>query len=195
MSNPRPSIAVLLLAGLVLAGCATPENDTPANDGLESTPGGDDGDEQPDLQVDDTELDGTDDDGQRGQDFQGDQLTEADVTSRMSPLGEHLVDGQGRTLYMFTADAEGTRTCTGDCLQTWPVFSTGDEVPTVDGQAREELVGTIAGDGAGQQVTYNDQPLYYYVGDDQVGDINGQGIGGQWFAVASEGVPIEEESY
>src|SRR6056297_569450 len=125
MSNPRPSIAVLLLAGLVLAGCATPESDTPANDGLESTPGGDDGDEQPDLEVDETDLDGTDDDGQRGQDFAGEQLTEADLTSRMSPLGEHLVDGHGRTLYVFTADPDRTRTCTGDCLQTWPVFSTG----------------------------------------------------------------------
>ena len=33
------------------------------------------------------------------------------------------------------------------------------------------------------QVAYNDIPLYYYAGDEQPGDINGQGVGGVWFIV------------
>jgi len=72
------------------------------------------------------------------------------------------------------------------------VFST-EEPPTVDGQVRQELVGTIPAEDGGLQVTYNDQPLYYYVGDDEVGDLEGQGVAGAWFVVATEGTPIEQE--
>lgn len=183
----------LVLAGLFLAGCATPQSDTPSDLELEGTPGSEDVDEQPDPDPDlaEPEPDADDSDRQAGDVFEGEMLTEADVTTRESSLGIHLVDGQGRTLYVFTADPDGERTCTGSCLETWPIFSTDEEAPSVDGEVREELVGTIAGEDGGRQVTYNDQPLYYYVGDDAVGDLEGQGVGGQWFAVSPEGPPIE----
>lgn len=183
----------LVLAGLLLAACATPQADTPADLEVEGTPGSEDVDEEPDPDVTETEPDIDDPDRQAGDVFEGEMLTEADMTTRESPLGTHLVDGQGRTLYVFTEDPDGERTCTGACLQTWPVFSTEDEVPTVDGEVREELVGTIAGEDGGLQVTYNDQPLYYYTGDDTVGDLEGQGAAGEWFVVAAEGIPVEEE--
>lgn len=196
MPTLHRSIAPLLLAGVLLAACATPQGDTPTDDALGGTPGSEGVDEELDPDVgetlDDEDTDAGDDatdDPSRGDDFEGEMLTDADLTSRLSPLGTHLVDGQGRTLYVFTADPAGERTCTGECLQDWPIFSSDDEVPTVDGEVREELVGTIAGE---LQVTYNDRPLYYYEGDDTVGDVNGQGIGGQWFMVATEGIPIEQ---
>lgn len=192
----------LLLAGLLLAACATPEGDTPRETERSGTPG--DGEVEPDPQVDpetetETEADGSDaeettGDRQRGQDFEGEPLSEAELTSRTSAsLGTHLVDGQGRTLYLFTADGEDERTCTDECLQTWPVFSTGEELPSVDGEVREELVGTIDADDGTLQVTYNGHPLYYYVGDEAVGDTNGQGIDDRWFVVATEGIPVEGE--
>lgn len=189
MLSPRLSVVPLLLAGLLLAGCATPEEDTPRDLELEGTPGGDDVD-PPDPDSSETDPDDAEAEPQAGDDFEGEALTDADMTSRPSPLGTHVVDGQGRTLYIFTEDPDGERTCTGSCLRTWPVFSTGDEVPTVDGEVREELVGTIAGEAGGRQVTYNDQPLYYYVGDDMVGDLEGQGVAGAWFAVTPEGPPL-----
>jgi predicted lipoprotein with Yx(FWY)xxD motif len=193
MPDLRRSIPSLLLAALLLTACATPEADTPADLELEGTPGSEDVDEpDPDPDLDEA---GSDDDGTAGQPddrFEGEALTDADMTSRVSPIGTHVVDGQGRTLYVFTEDPDGERTCTGECLRSWPIFSTGDELPTVDGEVREELVGTIAGEDGGLQVTYNDQPLYYYEGDDAVGDLEGHGLAGEWFAVSPEGPPIED---
>jgi predicted lipoprotein with Yx(FWY)xxD motif len=34
----------------------------------------------------------------------------------------------------------------------------------------------------GKQVLYNNLPLYYFAGDKAPGDVNGQGVGGNWFA-------------
>ncbi len=192
MRRLRRCLTPLVLSGLLLAACATPERDTPGDYELEGTPGSDDIEEPDPDDIGESEPD-ADDTQQSGEVFEGEALTDADMTSRLSSLGTHVVDGQGRTLYVFTADPDGERTCTGDCLQTWPVFSTGDEVPTVDGEVRQELIGTIPGEDGGLQVTYNDQPLYYYVGDEEVGDLEGHGVAGQWFAVATEGTPIEEE--
>ena len=183
---------LLLAAGVLLASCATPERDTPADLELEGTPSSDAVDEESDPDVAETapDADATQDQ-QRGEAFEGETLTDAEMTTRASSVGTHLVDGQGRTLYVFRADPDGERTCTGPCLESWPVFSTGEEVPTVDGGVREELVGTIAGEDGGRQVAYNEQPLYYYAGDGEVGDLEGHGVGGQWFAVSPEGPPID----
>lgn len=181
----------LLFAGLLLAGCETPESDTPADLELEGTPGSEDVTEEPDPDSSEPEADADDSDRQAGDVFAGETLTEADITTRESTLGIHLVDGQGRTVYVFTEDPRGERTCTGSCLETWPILSTESEVPPVDGEVREELVGTIEDEDGGLQVTYDGQPLYYYTGDDAVGDLEGQGVGGQWFAVSPEGPPID----
>ncbi len=182
----RSPLPLLLLVGLLLTACATPETEPVEDFELEDTPGSD-------PYVDEADPEGAETVPQRGDDFEGEALTDADMTSRLSPLGTHVVDGQGRTLYVFTADPDGERTCTGECLQTWPIFSTDDEVPTVDGQVREELVGTIPGEDGGRQVTYNDRPLYYYAGDEEVGDLEGHGVAGEWFVVATEGIPVAEE--
>jgi predicted lipoprotein with Yx(FWY)xxD motif len=186
------SLPGLLLATLLLAACATPEADTPMDAEREGTPGSDEVEPDPDADLDAEQ--GSTEDQEQGPDLEGEPLTDADLTSRLSELGTHVVDGQGRTLYVFTADPAGERTCTGACLETWPVFSTGAEMPTVDGEVREELVGTIAGEDGGRQVTYNDQPLYYYVGDEEVGDLTGQGLDGRWFVVSTEGTPVTEDA-
>src|SRR5690242_544488 len=34
--------------------------------------------------------------------------------------GKFLVDGQGRSLYLFEADKSATSTCTGACAAAWP---------------------------------------------------------------------------
>ncbi len=43
------------------------------------------------------------------------------------------------------------------------------------------------------QVTYNGHPLYYYVGDTNPGDTNGEQLnqfGGLWYAVSPSGMQV-----
>ncbi|TMK56570.1 MAG: hypothetical protein E6G60_18020, partial [Actinobacteria bacterium] len=43
-----------------------------------------------------------------------------------------------------------------------------------------------------KQVAYNDHLLYTYSGDSSAGQMNGQGIGGVWHVVGSDGEPIRQ---
>src|SRR6185312_1922246 len=55
----------------------------------------------------------------------------ATVKTASSPLGQILVDGTGRTLYLFEADTGPTSTCTGTCAAQWPpALTTGAAVGT-----------------------------------------------------------------
>jgi predicted lipoprotein with Yx(FWY)xxD motif len=97
-------------------------------------------------------------------------------------VGRVVVDAQGFTLYRFTAEAQGRPVCTGACVKTWPPATVGkgsglpDHVATVDRP-----------DGGGLQLTYDGHPLYRYAGDHASGDANGDGVGGQWYAVKAGG--------
>jgi len=113
------------------------------------------------------------------------------VGLRDSGLGQTLVDGQGRTLYLFEADTAGKSNCHGACTSAWPPYlSTG--APQAATGVAGSLLGTIrgAGDGGGVQVTYHGHPLYHYAGDNQPGDTAGQGLdqfGARWYVVAPNG--------
>jgi hypothetical protein len=48
------------------------------------------------------------------------------------------------------------------------------------------VVGSITVDGL-EQATIDERPLYYYAGDNAPGDVNGHGVGGNWFAVRADG--------
>ena len=50
------------------------------------------------------------------------------------------------------------------------------------GQARQALLGTEDG-----QVTYNGHPLYFYAGDSGPHQTNGQGVGGIWYVINTDG--------
>ena len=101
-------------------------------------------------------------------------------------LGAILVDGEGRTLYLFTGDGEGQSTCYDACAQTWPPFTEDLLGGPGSGIDATLLATAVRTDGA-IQVTYNGHPIYYYSGDQVPGETNGHGVGGQWFAVTSEG--------
>ena len=109
------------------------------------------------------------------------------VTVVGSRLGQVLADGEGRTLYVFTRDTPGVSNCTGGCLQLWPRHA---PPAVVAGEGvDEEALGTITVDGV-QQVTIDGMPLYRYADDTEPGDVNGQGVGGTWFAVRPDGEPV-----
>ncbi|MGB7859774.1 MAG: hypothetical protein WBM90_04695 [Acidimicrobiia bacterium] len=103
-------------------------------------------------------------------------------------LGTMLVDGEGKTLYLFIPDNQGDSTCNDSCEATWPPltgdFSAGDGIDAA-------LIGSATrGDGS-KQVTYNGWPLYYFASDSAPGDANGQGLSDVWFVVSPAGEAVQ----
>jgi predicted lipoprotein with Yx(FWY)xxD motif len=92
-----------------------------------------------------------------------------------------LTDSNGMTLYTFGNDQPGVSNCNGGCAGIWPAF----QPPAGDLTLPDGATGTLdvitRQDGT-MQVTYNGMPLYYFAGDMNPGDTNGQGIGGVWYA-------------
>ncbi len=103
-------------------------------------------------------------------------------------LGQLLTDSEGMTLYMFTRDETYVSNCYEACADNWPPLLVPDGAPA----GEEGLLGllgvTVRTDGT-RQVTYNGMPLYYWVGDSEPGDTNGQGVGDVWFVVNPEPTP------
>ena len=99
------------------------------------------------------------------------------VDVRASTLGKILVDGQGRTLYLFEADKAGKSVCNGACASAWPPYLS-DGAPRAGTGVTAGLLGTSVrvDDGGGAQVTYRGHPLYYYAGDTEPGATAGQGL-------------------
>ncbi|WP_370147075.1 hypothetical protein [Streptacidiphilus sp. EB129] len=115
----------------------------------------------------------------------------ATVKTASSPLGQILVDGSGRTLYLFKADTGTTSNCNGSCTQAWPPQTTTGQ-PSSSG-VTASLVGTTTRSDHSTQVTYHGHPLYYFAEDTKPGDTHGQGInafGASWYAVSPSGDPV-----
>jgi predicted lipoprotein with Yx(FWY)xxD motif len=119
----------------------------------------------------------------------GEASSVATVSASSTMLGMVLVDGSGRTLYLFEKDQPNQSACAGACVAAWPVDPTSG-APKAGSGVKASLLGTIKrGDGS-TQVTYNKHPLYYYSGDSQTGQHNGQGVdafGAAWFVVTPAG--------
>ena len=112
------------------------------------------------------------------------------VDLRGSRLGKTLVDGQGRTLYLFEADKAGTSECNGGCTTAWPPYLVKGTPQAGTGVTGALLGTSIRGDGGGTQVTYHGHPLYYYAGDKQPGDTTGEGLnafGALWYVLSPAG--------
>ncbi|MEU1469000.1 hypothetical protein ABZ434_12370 [Streptomyces sp. NPDC005761] len=114
------------------------------------------------------------------------------VATASSPLGTILVDGEGRTLYLWEADTSPKSTCDGDCAKSWPpVTATGK--PVAGKGAKASLLGTTTRDDGREEITYNGHPLYRYAGDTSAGDVNGQGsngFGAAWYVLDPAGNKI-----
>jgi predicted lipoprotein with Yx(FWY)xxD motif len=104
-------------------------------------------------------------------------------------LGTILVDGTGRTLYVFTPDSAGTPTCYDTCAASWPAL-TSDAAPTLGAGLDAKDFGTAARTDGTTQVTFHGHPLYYFSGDTAAGDTKGQGLAGKWFVVGADGSMI-----
>ena len=122
------------------------------------------------------------------------QITESDK------FGQYLTDAEGRPVYLFTTDTQGTGdqeaqiSCTSDeCLEAWPLVTTSGDPQAGDG-ADASLLGTT--DYEDQQVvTYNGWPLYYFVRDEGADEPQGNDVesfGGEWYLLTPEGEEVHE---
>jgi predicted lipoprotein with Yx(FWY)xxD motif len=114
----------------------------------------------------------------------------ASVGVRRAPgYFRYLVDGKGRTLYLFTADTPTRSACSGACAVAWP--------PVILRGAPVGGAGIVGGRlsivrraGGQRQLAYYGHPLYYYVGDRRPGQILCQNVeeyGGHWWLVKPNG--------
>ena len=112
-----------------------------------------------------------------------------------SKLGDILVDGKGRTLYLFEADKGPASVCDGACAAAWPPLTTSGKPKAGTGVSAAKL-GTTKRDDGTTEVTYNGHPLYYYAGDSAPGQTNGQGIdgfGAEWYVLSGAGNKIDSD--
>jgi predicted lipoprotein with Yx(FWY)xxD motif len=114
-----------------------------------------------------------------------------------------LVDGTGRTLYMFTSDLAGKDTiCTpqgpygAECPTIWPPLTSAG-TPHAGGGVNASLLNVYKRRDGKRQVTYNHHPLYYFHGDPSTppgdkkpGDVRGEGFVSEWYVLAPNGTPI-----
>ena len=113
----------------------------------------------------------------------------ATVSATSTSLGMILVDGCGRTLYLFEKDQPNQSACAGACAAAWPVDQSSG-TPKAGSGVTASMLGTIKRSDNTTQVTYNKHPLYYFQGDSGAGQHNGQGVdafGAKWYAVTPAG--------
>jgi predicted lipoprotein with Yx(FWY)xxD motif len=102
-------------------------------------------------------------------------------------LGTVVVNGKGLTVYRFDADTAkpSVSNCTGACAALWPPIKFTKKLK-LKGIPRSAIGNIMTKDGI-CQATINGRPAYTYAKDTAPGQINGQGIGGKWFAMAPDG--------
>lgn len=114
-------------------------------------------------------------------------------------VGDVLVNGQGRTLYLLTSEKGGKLTCTDatGCTKVWP----DTELPKgishgIAGTGIEaSLLRTVRSTDGSLYLVYGSSrwPLYTYSGDSGPGQANGRGIvsfGGTWWPISAAGTPV-----
>ena len=109
-------------------------------------------------------------------------------------VGNYLANGSGFTLYYRTTDfpSNGTSTCKGGCVGLWPVFYAPSLV-LPSGLGSGSFGVAKRADGL-KQLTFDGWPLYLFSGDKKAGTLNGQGIGGIWFAYSLSSPPTASTS-
>ena len=112
-----------------------------------------------------------------------------------SRLGRIIVDGKGRTLYLFEKDKRGRSACYGQCATYWPPLITHGK-PVARPGLKHSLLGTTRRANGSQQVTYAGHPLYRFALDTKPGQTKGEGLndfGAGWDVLSPAGKKIESD--
>jgi predicted lipoprotein with Yx(FWY)xxD motif len=122
--------------------------------------------------------------------------TASQVKTRETSLGTILVDGKGKTLYLFGKDKSGKSSCYGACAANWPPYLTSGK-PRVGPGVKASLLGTTKRTNGKLQVTYDHHPLYHFKYDSRAGQTSGEDVhafGANWYAVSPKGSKVEPAS-
>ena len=116
-------------------------------------------------------------------------------TATVGNFGKVVVDGAGRTLYVYDVDTAkpSKSNCNGACATAWPPLLAGTGSPQVSGVSAS-LVGTVTRSDGTKQITLAGWPLYYYANDAKAGDATGQAVGGTWWVVGANGQKITTQA-
>jgi predicted lipoprotein with Yx(FWY)xxD motif len=98
-----------------------------------------------------------------------------------------LRDQAGRTLYVFDRDHPwGASNCYEGCAEAWPAFAA-----KIGAEVTDQFSIHTRMDGR-MQWGWNGKPLYYFAGDREPGDAEGDGLGGVWHAVRTSPPDAEQ---
>ncbi|EJC80156.1 hypothetical protein Rleg4DRAFT_1768 [Rhizobium leguminosarum bv. trifolii WSM2297] len=98
----------------------------------------------------------------------------APVKEVESAKGKVLAGENGMTLYTFKKDAKGVSNCNDDCAKNWPPLM------AASGAKADGAYSIIDRKDGTKQWAKDGMPLYYWVKDKKMGDITGDGVGGNW---------------
>jgi predicted lipoprotein with Yx(FWY)xxD motif len=117
------------------------------------------------------------------------------IAARRTTLGTVLVDGKGRTLYLFEKDKPTTSACNGACATVWPPLASA-RTPLAGHGVLKRKLGSVKRNDGGSEVTYAGHPLYTFAGDAKAGDVRGQGLnqfGAAWYVLKPSGQKVDED--
>lgn len=107
-------------------------------------------------------------------------ISSSDVAVNSSSIGTVMTGEGGKTLYFFAGDGAGDATCSGTCIDNWPIFY--KETPTLGTGLKRSDFGTITRTDGSKQTTFRGWPLYYFKNDTKAGDVLGDKVGNVWMA-------------
>jgi predicted lipoprotein with Yx(FWY)xxD motif len=108
------------------------------------------------------------------------------VRVAQTKLGRILVNGEGRTLYLYIKDRGTKSACSRRCAQVWPPATVSGAPTAGPGVAAAKLTTTRSTDN-GRQLVYYGHPLYTLSADVRPGQINGEGFLGTWYVISAAG--------
>ena len=203
MSGSRPSMFLLLLLVLALAGCG-------GADGSEPARSGEAGGMAPETSTEGPPGASTEESAEPNKESAAAPAAElarrpsgeeglrvpaarARIIVEESEFGRVLFDANGQVVYAFERDRRNRSNCTSaECVKAWPPVLTRAQ-PSAGAGVEGSLLGTIRrGDGS-LQVTYNGRPLYFYE-HETPGEIKCHNVdlhGGLWWVVTARGAPAD----
>ena len=115
----------------------------------------------------------------------------------VSGLGQVLVDGNERTVYVLTSGIHENVPCTSTsgCSNVWPSLplTSATSTPKAGSGIQSAMLGTMELSDGKTYPTYNGWLMYEYSGDSGPDQARGDGIssyGGTWYVLSPSGNPI-----